>query len=190
MGYNKIIFGGVTKLDLTADTITPSDVQSGVTFHDAEGEPQTGTSTLDSDTSEDTALIAEVLNGRTFHARGSAMTGTMPNRGAIAETISTKDGVVTIPNGYHDGSGTVGLATSEKNKLIPSNIKSGIVLFGVEGEYSGEGATAQSKTVTPTMAQQTILPDSGVDYLSQVIVNAIPYTETPNIGNGITLTIG
>ena len=190
MGYNKIIFGGETKIDLTADTVTPSDVQSGVTFHDAEGELQTGTSTFDSDTSGDTALVAEVLNGRTFHARGSAMTGTMPNRGAIAETISTKDGVVTIANGYHDGSGTVQLATVEKNKLIASNIKSGVVLFGVTGDYSGEGVSAQSKNVTPTMSQQTILPDSGYDYLSQVVVASIPYTETPNVGNGITLTIG
>ena len=53
-----------------------------------------------------------------------------------------------------------------------------------------EGVNAQSKTVTPTNAQQTITPDTGYNYLSQVVVNAIPYTETDNAAGGYTITIG
>lgn len=53
-----------------------------------------------------------------------------------------------------------------------------------------EGATPQSKTVTPSTSQQTILPDEGYNYLSQVVVEAIPYTESENSAGGITVTIG
>lgn len=63
-------------------------------------------------------------------------------------------------------------------------------ILGVTGTYSGEGVNAQAKTATPSTSQQTILPDTGYDYLSQVTVNAIPYTETLNEAGGYTLTIG
>ena len=53
-----------------------------------------------------------------------------------------------------------------------------------------ESITVQSKTITPTFAAQTILPDSGYDYLSQVVVSAIPMTESENTAGGLTLTIG
>ncbi|MBQ6255961.1 MAG: hypothetical protein IJJ60_05170, partial [Clostridia bacterium] len=37
------------------------------------------------------------------------LTGTMPNRGAVTGVISTTDGRYTVPQGYHDGSGSVGI---------------------------------------------------------------------------------
>lgn len=40
---NKVIINGITRLDLTGDTATPSDVAQGKTFHDAAGILQTGT---------------------------------------------------------------------------------------------------------------------------------------------------
>ena len=39
-------------------------------------------------------------------------------------------------------------------------------------------------------AEQTVLPDEGYDYLSQVTVSAIPVTETENSAGGITVTVG
>lgn len=190
MAINKVIYGGNTLIDLTADTVTAADVQNGVTFHLPSGESATGTNTYDSDTSADTALVAEVLLGKTFHARGAALTGTMPNNGAVTGVINTFAQGYTIPQGYHDGSGTVNLNASDLAKAIPSNIKAGIEIGGVVGTYSGEGAIVQAKTATPSTSQQVILPDSGYDYLSQVTVNAIPYTETLNAAGGYTATIG
>jgi len=190
MAKNKIIYGGQVLIDLTGDTVTANDVLDGVTFHLPSGETATGACEFDSDTSNDTAKVAEVLSGKTFHARGAGLEGTMPNNGAVNGSISAKAGVYTVPMGYHDGSGSVQIASTEQAKIIPANIKSGITLLGVEGSYSGEGVSAQAKTATPSTSQQVILPDSGYDYLSQVTVNAIPYTETPNSAGGTTVTIG
>lgn len=187
---NKFVYHGVTKFDLTGDTIEPSDLAVGVTAHDRSGAPITGTNTFDSDTSEDTAAVAEILSGKTAHARGVQLTGTMPNRGAVTGTISTKAGTFTISQGYHDGSGSVGIDATEQAKIIPGNIKAGVEILGETGTYSGEAISVQTKTVTPSNSQQVVLPDTGYDYLSQVTVNAIPYTETDNAAGGYTITIG
>lgn len=188
--YNKIVFGGTTYIDLTADTVTASRLLTGHTAHDKTGAIITGTCDFDVDTSSATADVDEVLSGQTFGAGGSLKTGNMVNNGAVTGTISTKRGQYTIPVGYHDGSGKVSISTAEQAKLIPSNIKSGITILSVTGTYSGEGATAEAKTVTPTTSQQVVLPSSGVDYLSQVTVERIPYTEVLNEAGGYTLTIG
>lgn len=73
------------------------------------------------------------------------------NRGAVSATVQEGD-TYTIPKGYHNGSGTVS---------------------GVAG---GGNYNLQSKTVTPTKAQQNVTPDSGYYGLSDVTVGAIPQT--------------
>lgn len=187
---SKIIIGNEVVLDLTGDTVTEDKVAAGVTFHGADGETYTGTNTADSDTQDATAAAAEILEGKTGYARGTKLTGTMPNREGESGTITTKDQSVAISQGYHDGSGSVKIDETEQAKIIPGNIKEGAEILGVTGTYTGEGVTAQSKEVTPTMTTQTVLPDEGYDYLSQVTVGAIPVTETPNAAGGITVKVG
>lgn len=83
------------------------------------------------------------------------------NRGAVSATVQEGD-TYTIPAGYHNGSGTVS---------------------GVSG---GGNYQLQSKTVTPTKAQQAITPDSGYYGLSDVTVSAIP-DAYQNV-SGVTVT--
>lgn len=73
------------------------------------------------------------------------------NRGAVSAEVQ-EGATYTIPKGYHNGSGTVS---------------------GVAG---GGNYKLQSKTATPTKAQQNITPDSGFYGLSDVTVGAIPDT--------------
>lgn len=188
---NKVIYGGDTLIDLTSDTVTASDVLKGIKFHLPSGANGTGTCEFDVDSSDCTAGVAEVLATKTFAKGGAVLTGTMPNRGAVTGTITTKAQQYTIQQGYHDGSGKVGISSTEQAKLIPENIRNGVVVLGVEGSMSGsEDVHAQSKTVTPTVASQTVLPDSpDYNYLTQVTVNAIPYVETDNAAGGKTVTI-
>lgn len=191
MGRSKIILGDEVLIDLTGDTITKDKVLKGYTAHGADGEELTGTCEYDVNSSGATAVVAEVLKDKTFAKGGKMLTGTMPNNGAVNGKISTKDGKYTVPQGYHDGSGGVEIDSTEKSKLIPQNIRKDVVILGVTGTMtSTEGVNAQSKEVTPKMTEQTILPDSGYNYLSQVKVNAIPYTETNNAAGGKTVTIG
>ena len=185
-----VLSNGTTLIDLTGDTVTASDILTGVTAHDKSGASITGSCSYDSDTSDDTAAVGEILAGKTAHARGALLTGTMTNNGGVTGTISTKAGQYTVPQGFHDGSGKVGISTTEQNKIIASNIKSGITILGVTGNYSGETASVEAnKNVTPTASQQVVTPSTGYDYLAQVTVAAIPYSESPNT-YGTTVTIG
>lgn len=187
---NKVIYGGNTLIDLTGDDVTAADVLSGIKFHLPSGAQGTGSCTYDADTSDATATAAEILDTKTAYKNGSKLTGTMPNRGAVSGSILTVNGTYTVPQGYHDGSGTVGIDSTEASKIIAENIKSGVEILGVTGTLEpASGVTAQSKTVTPTTTGFVVTPDQGYDYLSQVTVNAIPYTETDNSAGGKTVTI-
>lgn len=188
---SKVVLGSEVKLDLTGDTVTAADLKKGVTAHDKSGAPIVGTSEKDSDTSDATAAAAEILSGKTAYARESKLTGSMPNNGAKTLTIGKKDDAPAIPAGFHDGSGKAVIDPDEKAKLIPANIRKGITLLGVAGSMSGnEDEKPQSKTVTPSFAQQVVTPDTGYTCLTQVTVAKIPVSEVDNSAGGLTLTIG
>lgn len=190
--YNSkvVLANGTVLMDLTSDTVDAAHLLTGYTAHGANGAPITGSCAFDADTSGDTLTVSEALSGKTFHARGTAYTGTMANNGAVSGTISTKAGAYTVPQGYHDGSGTVTISSTEQAKIIAGNIKSGVQILGVTGTYTGAAISAQSKNATPTFSAQTIQPDSGYDYLSSVTVAAITVTYADNAAGGKTVTIG
>ena len=193
MAKNKVIYGGQTLIDLTDATLEVTDgakILSGESAYGRDGEKITGTCTYNADTTDANASASDVLSGQTFYgSSGTKQTGTMTNNGAVSGTIDDVSTPYTIPQGYHDGSGTVSVDSTEAAKIIPGNIKDGVEILGVTGTYTGEGVTAQAKTATPYTTQQVILPDQNYDYLSQVTVEAIYYNETAN-AYGTTVTIG
>lgn len=81
--------------------------------------------------SDTTSLVGDVLSGKTFYASGKK-TGTMANNGAVTITPSTANQTIAV--GYHNGSGVV----NGDADLITANIKNGINIFGVVGNYDYE----------------------------------------------------
>ena len=186
---SKVAYGSKVLIDLTADTVTAAALLSSYTAHGKDGAPITGTCTYDADTGDATAAVAEILTGKTAYVNGVKLAGTMKNNGAVTGTISTKAGVYTIPIGYHDGTGKVSISSTEQAKIIADNIRSGVTILGVTGTMSGsEDVKAQAKTATPATTAQTVLPDTGYNYLSQVTIAAIPYVESDNSAGGVTVT--
>lgn len=191
MGISKVVYGGNVLIDLTGDSIVADKLLKNYTAHGADGEAISGSCDFDANTQDATATAAEILAGRTAYNKANKITGTMKNNGAVAGIISAKAEQYTVPQGYHDGSGKVQIDSTEQAKIIPNNIRNGVTILGVVGTMSNtEGAKPQSKTVTPSAAKQTVLPDTGYNYLSQVVVNAIPYVESDNSAGGKTATIG
>lgn len=191
MAISKVVYGGNTLIDLTSDTVKADKLLKGYKAHGADGEVITGSCEFDANTQDATATDAEILAGKTAYNKGNKVTGTMKNNGAVSGKISTKTGKYTVPQGYHDGSGTVQIDSTEQAKLTPANIREGVTILGVTGTMSGnEGEKAQEKTVTPSTVAQTVVPDTGYTCLSSVTVLAIPYKEADNSAGGKTVTIG
>lgn len=184
MAINKVIYGGNTLIDITDTTALANKVLSGFYFYGRDGVKTLGTCDFDADTSDATASADDILYGETAYVNGNKLTGSMPNRGSVSATISSLT-PYTVPNGYHDGAGTVSV---DSTNISAGNIKSGVTILGVEGTYTGAAISTQTKTVTPSTSQQVITADAGYDYLSQVTVNAISYVESANT-YGTTVTI-
>lgn len=191
MAISKVIYGGDVLIDLTGDTITADKLKKGYTAHGANGEVINGTCEHDANTQDATATESEILETKTAYVRGNKITGKMPNNGAINEKISTKTDKVKVLQGYHDGSGTVGISDTEQAKIVPENIRQGVTILGVAGTMSTtEGEKRQEKTVTPSAQEQIVVPDTGYTCLTSVTVKAIPYVESANSAGGKTVTIG
>lgn len=134
-----------TELESIADAIrtkggTSADLVFPAEFISAISNIASGT-----DVSDTTAVASDVLDNKYFYTSGGVRTeGTMTDRGAVTGTISTKDGTYTIASGYHNGSGTVSISSTEQDKIIAGNIKSGVTLLGQAGSLTAWSYTWSS----------------------------------------------
>ena len=146
---NKVIYGNTTLLDLTRDTVTAEHLEEGYTAHDADGNSITGILTPSSGgeaTSDATATTSDILSGKTAYGNGKKITGSMPERGAVNGVITQKENTFTILEGHHNGGGSVYIAQSEQQKIIPENIKNGVSILGINGSFTSD-ATASTSNI-------------------------------------------
>lgn len=106
------------------------------------------------DTTTADAGTSDVLSGKTFYSDG-LKTGAMTNNGAVTGTISTKAGTYTIPAGYHNGSGSVSISSTEQAKIITGNIRSGVSILGVSGSSSVVNTSDGTATARQILSGQT-----------------------------------
>ena len=109
---SKVTIDPNSKLNLTSDNI-----RNGVTILGYTGtlEPKP--------TLEGNATAAQVLSGKTFYSSDyDIQTGTMTNRGAMTRTIEPTTHTISIPKGYHNGSGKAVLPANFALMPITSSI--------------------------------------------------------------------
>lgn len=192
MAVSKMVCFGETQFDLTEDTVRKETLLRGKTAHGADGQLITGECDYDVDSSHATARADQLLAGKTAAVKGTLIAGTMPDCGAIVGEVAQKAARYTIPRGYHNGQGSVGLNEADQNVLIPENLREGVSCLGVTGTLR-EGNGSDLSTVPgkvflnfASVEEMTVIPNEGEAFSSVSIPK--PSTLIPeNIVNGIEI---
>ncbi len=108
------------------------DIAMGKTAY-VNGELVVG-SYVEVDTSKATATENDVLKGYTCYVNGEKITGSIPTYTAESYNGDTRDKV--IPKGYYLDGTPINIAGAAN--LTRENIREGVTIFGVTGNYTGE----------------------------------------------------
>ncbi len=121
-----------------------------------------------------TAGVGDVKQGKTFYQGGVKKTGIMEVMEGTSVVITPKTTNIGIPAGYHDGSGYV-VGDSD---LISSNIKSGVNIFGVAGNSNVVDTSAGNATAAQILSGKKAYVDGAL------VTGSIPSKGTATITPG------
>ena len=108
---------GTVKIVLEEKSVTPTKSAQTVTPTNGKVLSKVTVAAIPAEyiTTEDaTATADQILEDETAYVGGVKVTGTMPNIGAVSQTLNTTTKSYTVPKGYHSGTGTVSITTEEK----------------------------------------------------------------------------
>ena len=153
--------------------LTAANIRNGVNIFGV-----TGTYTSDA-----TADATMILKDKIAYSKGSKITGTMANNGAVAPSALGAGGSYTIPAGYHNGSGKVTAASLAGQ--TPADATAGLIA-------NGKTAWVNGSKITGTMTELTeISPNSVASVFvetwsptSGVTVPVVKLTSTANLSSG------
>ena len=109
---------GTVSIDPETKTVTPTTSQQTVSPASGKVLSSVTVNAIPEqyvDTSDATATAAQILDGATAYVDGEMVEGTMPNNGAVTETLDTETTSYSVPAGYHSGSGTVSVSLETKS---------------------------------------------------------------------------
>ena len=98
------------------------------------------------------AAVGDVLQGKTFYQGGAKKIGTIPSKGTATITPGTTNQIIAASQ-YLSGAQTIAGSAN----LLPENVKQGVNIFGVVGNYDNSGISK----VTASSMINIISPDSG-----------------------------
>lgn len=148
----------------TANQMLPSQMANEISSI------KTATSSGETDTSDATVNASDVLAGKIAYGASGRIVGSMKNNGSQTINVSSANTSYTISKGYHDGSGSVQISSTEASKLIASNIKKGITILGVTGSYQGSTSSGGVQVKTGTTTSPSI--NTGLSSIDKFIIYA------------------
>lgn len=168
MAINKVEYGGNTLIDLTSDNVTPENLLSGVTAHDASGTKITGTFDSDKylekigDASDTTVTFVQATNRANISSKEkfSVIMGKIAKFFADLKTVA-------FTGKYSDLSGTPGVVSKTANGLCPKNGGTTTKFLRDDGTYAEPTASV-----------------SGLSTLEQVTAAAMAGNVTNPVGAG------
>lgn len=155
--------------------VTPGTSQQEILipkgFHDGAGKITVGAGL---DTSDATATAANILTGATAYVNNIKVTGSMPNQASWSQTVTPGSAAqaITIPAGYHNGSGkvNVGAASSGDIKEIIRDASeiAALITDSSETFYDGnETRYYKSIQVDPNQTVIFVYNDQAGSYYSE-----------------------
>ena len=168
MAINKVEYGGNTLIDLTSDSVTPENLLSGVTAHDASGKKITGTFDSDKylektgDASDTTVTFTQATSRTNIYSKEklSVIMGKIAKFFADLKTVA-------VTGKYSDLSGTPGVVSKTANGLCPKNGGTTTKFLRDDGTYAEPTASV-----------------SGLSTLEQVTAAATAGNVTDPVGAG------
>ena len=120
------------------DSMQFSEVLDGIL--DIETDPSIGTTD---------AVAADILAPKKVVSQGKLLTGTMANRGAVNQSLTTNNQEYTISTGFHNGLGKIKAVITG---LAANVIKSGTTVGGVLGTFTNDATATAAQMLSGSIA--------------------------------------
>ena len=153
MATNKVVYGNQTLIDLTNDTVTPSDVLSGATFHDKSGALRSGSL----DISGKADKVSNATNG---NFAGLDSSGNLTDSGKKASDFST---VKTRSNPASGGTTLSLVNTGDMYNWNSKTSNTGTVTSVATGAGLTGGKITGSGTIKAKLVSETRLSDDSLE---------------------------